>query len=87
LDAELFPEAFGGAGHDGLDRDREDPEGLGARVENAGELVGIGGILGELPGLLLDEVLIGARDDVPDRAEGGLELHGEHVLVVASDRV
>ena len=80
--AELFPQALSRGGHDRLDQDGDDPQRLGARVQNRLELAAPIGVLRDLPRLLLDQVAVGAVDHRPDGRHGLLQLDLDHVVVV-----
>ena len=50
-------------------RDGDDADAVGERVEHAVELLGVGVVLGQLPGLRVGDELVQRADGIPDRVD------------------
>ena len=73
-DAELTEDAAGCVGQEWGEEDGKDAAGLDEVVEDLVEARGLGGVLGELEGLGLLDVEVGAADEVPDGDQGALQV-------------
>ena len=81
--SDLVKDLFGAVGNEGGQQHGADADGFQQVIHNRGQAGPVGGVLGQGPGGVLVDILVGPLDGLEDLLQGVLELEVLHLRLVA----